>query len=126
MQKAEKKTGADIRPRYYFEIAEDLATCYCFAYVDTVDDLASFLFAHLHVDEERELEVHYDDDPFKIVMCHIPRQQREAFLEAVGLLPELMAYAGKEGYDDYCLALTLKAANFLARQKDGGRLTPLQ
>ena len=112
--------------RYCIEIAEDLNTRYCFSYIDTEDELASVLFSHLKIDVEPEMEFHYDDDPFKIVMCHIPREQRKEFLRAVDLLPELMAYAGIEGYDEYCQDLMKKAARFLAGQKESGGITPLQ
>ena len=45
-----------MNPRYCFEIAEDLSTRYCFSFVDTEDGLASFLFSHLKVDVEEEME----------------------------------------------------------------------
>ena len=115
-----------MKPRYCFEIAEDLSTHYCFSYMDTVDNLADFLFSHLKIDVEREMEFHYDDDPVKIVMCKVPRDKREAFLEAVDLLPDLMAYAGKTGYDDYCMDLMRNAARFIMKNRQAQRITPLQ
>ena len=115
-----------MNPRYCFEIAEDLSARYCFSFVDTEDGLASFLFSHLKVDVEEEMEFRYDDDPFRIVMCHIPRHQWEDFLRAIELLPGLMAYAGKEGYEEYCLDLMRNAAQFLRSRPDKGGLTPPQ
>lgn len=112
--------------RYYVEIADGLSTHYCFSYIDTLDNLADFLFDHLKIDVEREMEFHYDDDPFKIVMCHIPRQQRAAFLRAVGLLPALMAYAGQEGYDEYCMDFMLNAARYMKNRQETQGITPLQ
>lgn len=115
-----------MNPRYCFEIAEDLATRYCFSYIDTEDGLASILFDHLKVDVEEEMAFHNDDEPFRIVLCHIPRSQRKEFLQAVELLPALMAYAGKEGYEEYCLDLMRHAARFMEKRRGGDRITPLQ
>ena len=107
-----------MKPGCCFEIADDLSARYCFAYVDTTDGLADLLFRHLKVDVEQEMVFHYDGDPFRIVMCHIPREQRDVFLRAVDLLPGLMAYAGKEGYDEYCEDLAEKARRYFAGQKE--------
>ena len=115
-----------MKPRYCFEIAEDLSTHYCFSYMDTVDNLADFLFDHLKINVEPEMEFHYDDDPFKIVMCRVPRSQREDFLNAVDLLPGLMEYAGKTGYDAYCMDLMRNAARFIMKNREAQRISPLQ
>ena len=40
-------------------------------------------------------------------------------LRAVDLLPGLMAYAGKEGYDEYCEDLAEKARRYLAGRRCG-------
>ena len=115
-----------MKPRYCFEIAEDLSTHYCFSYMDTVDNLADFLFDHMKINVEHEMEFHYDDDPFKIVMCRVPRSQREDFLNAIDLLPGLMEYAGKTGYDAYCMDLMRNAARFIMKNREAQRISPLQ
>ena len=90
--------------RLCIEISDGPSADCCFVYFDTVDNLADFLFDHMNIEVEREMEFRYhDDDPFKMVMCRIPIRQREAFLEAVEVLPGLMAYADKAGYKEYCL-----------------------
>lgn len=115
-----------MKPRYCFEIAEDLSTHYCFSYIDTVDNLADFLFHHLKIDVEPEMEFHNDDDPFKVVMCKVPRDQREEFLKAVDLLPGLMDYVGKTGYDEFCLDLMKNAARYIMKNREAQKVSPLQ
>ena len=115
-----------MKSRYCFEIADDISAYYCFSYIDSEDNLADFLFKQMKVNVEPQMEFHNDDDPFKIVMCRIPRQQREAFLEAVDMLPGLMAYVGRAGYDEYCLDLMKSASQFLAEGKMANRITRLQ
>ena len=109
-----------MNPRYCIEIADGTTTHYYFSYIDTDDNLADFLFSHLKIDLEREMEFHYDNDPFKIVMCRIPQEQRELFLKAVDLLPGLMAYVGKTGYEEYCVDLMTNAARFLDEKQGKG------
>ena len=111
---------------YCFEITDEFPDRCCFSYIDSEDGLASILFDHLKVDVEEEMVFHYDDDPFRIVMCHIPRNQREAFLRAIDLLPSFMAYAGKEGYEEYCLNLMGNAARYMRGRQEEDRVTPLQ
>ena len=72
------------------------------------------------------MECHYDDDPFKIVMCRIPKRQREAFLNAIDMLPGLMTYVGKAGYDDYCMDFMQQADQYMKDRRKEGKITPLQ
>ena len=113
-----------MKPRYCFEIADGPSTHYCFAYIDTVDNLADFLFDHMKIDVEHEMEFHYDDDPFKIVMCRVPRNQRETFLKAVDVLPGLMDYVGITGYHEYCTEIMQNAARFLKEKENPGNTPP--
>jgi len=114
-----------MKPRYCLEIAENRPAYYSFSYVDTPDNLANFLFSQMKVDAETETEFRFTGDPFKIVLCRIPRSQRESFLKAIDMLPGLMAYDGREGYKEYCLALARKAVRFL-KAKEEGSAAPLQ
>ena len=86
-----------IKPRYLIEITDGPSMQYSFSYVDTEDNLAYLLFDHLDVDVEPDMEFHCDGDPYKIVVCRIPREHRDAFLRAIDLLPAFMDYAGKKG-----------------------------
>ena len=115
-----------MKHRYCIEIAEDLSTHYCFAYVDTPDNLADFLFSEMEVETEPVLEFHCEGDAFKIVMCRFPRHQREAFLDAVEMLPGLMEYAGKTGYDEFCVDLMRRAIRYMEGRKGAERTSPLQ
>ena len=114
-----------MNPRNCFEIADGLSTDDCFAYIDSADNLADFLFDQLKIDAEREMEFHHGDEPFKIVMCRIPRQQRETFLKAIGVLPGLMDYVGITGYKEYCMEIMRNAARLLKGKEAAGN-TPLQ
>lgn len=111
---------------YYFEITDGPSTHYVFSYFDTPDNLADCLFDHLKIDVVREMEFHNEGDPFKIVMCHIPRRQRAEFLRAVRLLPDLMEYAGQEGYDEFCIDFMMNADRFMKNRQETQGITPLQ
>lgn len=87
---------------YVAEIAYGLSTHYGFSYIDTKDGLADLLFDRLKVDVIPDRVFSFDNDPYRIIMCKIPRNQREAFLHAMELLPSLMAYAGNDDYEEYC------------------------
>ena len=99
--------------RYCIEIAEEQSPYYCFSYIDTEDHLADCLFSHLKVNVEFQAEFSCDRDPYRIILCRIPREQRKAFLRSVGLLPGLMAYAGKTDYDEYCAAFMENARRYV-------------
>jgi len=112
-------------PRYCFEIADGPAMYYWFAYFDTHDHLADFLFEHEHVSITVEGEFGAEDDPYRIILCRIARKDRESFLHAVDLLPSLMAYVGKTDYDEFCQGVMLDAYRHISRQGEtrmGGRL----
>jgi len=112
--------------RYVAEISYGIPTHYGFSYVDTEDGLADFLFAHLKIDVKPDVVFHNENDPYRIVMCKIPRGEREVFLRAIDLLPGLMAYAGKKGYEEYCSRFFRDAERWLAEHADMGRKVPLQ
>lgn len=112
--------------RYVAEISYGLSAQYGFAYIDTEDGLADFLFHHFKIDVEPDTVFHYEGDPYRIVMCKIPRDQREAFLNAIDLLPSLMDYVGKTDYESYCLEFFMNAGRWLSEHEEDERTTPLQ
>ncbi len=73
------------------------------SYFDTEEHLADFLFAREHVDVTilGELEEEDVEDPFRFVLCRVPREQRSGFLRAIDDLPDLMSAMGKTGYDEF-------------------------
>ena len=105
--------------RYIFEISDGPSQNYHFAYFDTDDHLAGFLFAQEHVDVTIEGEFGAEDDPYRIVMCKIPKKQRDRFLRCVEMLPGLMEYMGKTDYDDFCIEFMKGAARYMDRQEAG-------
>ncbi len=110
-------------PRYCFEISVGPSPYYWFAYFDTPDHLADFLFTHEEADVTVEGEYGEEENPYRIILCRIPKDRREAFLHAVDLLPALMAYVGKTDYDDFCRGVLADAVHFLsARRTAGGTL----
>jgi hypothetical protein len=109
-----------------FEIADGLSDRYCFAYADSVESLAEFLFAEMKIDVKPEEEFGFESEPFKVVMCRVPRHQREEFMNAVDLLPALMDYVGITGYDDFCQELTKNAAAIQMNKKEARGNIPLQ
>ena len=112
--------------RYIFEISDGPSKHYHFAYFDTEDHLADFLFAHEHVDVTIEGEFGAEDDPYRIIMCQIPKDQRNRFLRCVEMMPELMEYVGKTDYDDFCRDFMMNAARFMNRREATRRSIPLQ
>ena len=84
------------------EIDYGLSAFYGFSYIDTKDGLADLLFDHLKVSVMPDREFSFENDPYRVIMCKVPRTQRDAFLHAVELLPSLMAYAGNDDYEEYC------------------------
>ena len=115
-----------MKRRYCIEIADGPSPYYHFAYFDTDEYLADCLFAHEKVDVTVEGEYGNEEDPYRIILCRIPRQHRKGFLHAIDLLPGLMAYAGKTGYDDYCMDVLATAAQYAEKREDRGSPTPLQ
>ena len=83
-----------------------------FAYYDTDKYLADFLFARENVAVEVEGEFTNGQDPYRIIRCRVPREQREAFLRAVDRLPDWLAYVGRKDYDAYCLSVLLDAVQY--------------
>ena len=112
--------------RYVAEISYGLSTHYGFSYIDTEDGLADLLFKHLKVDVIPDTEVHGDGEPYRIVMCKVPREQREEFLRAIELLPALMEYAGKTDYEDYCRQFFTKVYRWMEKQETAGSGKRLQ
>ena len=111
-----------MKPGCCFEIADDLSARYCFAYVDTTDGLADLLFRHLKVDAEKEMVFRDEKDPYRIILCRIPRGQREAFFRAVDLLPAFMAYDGRGDYEDYCRGFFTTAYRYMVEKEDAERI----
>ena len=115
-----------MKRRYLFEIADGPSPYYCFAYFDSDEHLADFLFAREHVDVTILEEYAADEDPFQIVLCRIPRKHRSGFLRAIEDLPELMSEVGKTDYDEFCQNYMLRAAQFMRGQRTEDRTIPLQ
>ena len=112
--------------RYIFEISDGPSKDYHFAYFDTDEHLADFLFAHEHVDVTIEGEFGAEGDPYRIIICQISKEQRDKFLRCVEELPGLMANVGKTDYDDFCIGFMMNAANYMACNLTAGRGIPLQ
>ena len=100
--------------RYTAEIGHRLPARFTFSYVDTKNGLADLLFRHLKIEIVPEMELSNDGDPFRVVICRVPGEQREDFFRAVDLLPALMSYAGYTDYEKYCREF------FLNAQRDTG------
>ena len=116
-----------MNPRYVIEIAENMSAHDCFSYIDTKDHVARFLFHHLKIDVEQDAEFSDEhDDAFRIVMCKVPREQREIFLRAIELLPGFMAYVGRKKYSAYCREFFRKAGEFYAGKMGLGAASPVQ
>ena len=112
--------------RYIFEIKDGPSRYDHFAYFDTEEYLADFLFEYEHVDVTKEGEFGAEDDPYRLIMCRIPRKQRERFLRCAEMLPGLMAYVGKNDYDEFCRDFMTNAARYMASHAPVGRNIPLQ
>ena len=113
--------------RYVAEFTDGMSADYGFSYIDTEDNLAALVFDHLKVDVKTDMVFQMEeDDPYRVVLVRIPREQREAFLHAIDLLPAFMAYAGKADYEDYCRAFFLKAHLYLQEKEKAGNSTRLQ
>jgi hypothetical protein len=102
--------------RYCFEIANKLSPYLWFAYFDTSDRQARFLFDYEKADVTIEGEFGSVEDPYRIFLCRVPRDQRDRFLTAVNRIPAVMDYAGRSDYDGYCRRVLLDARHFLARK----------
>ena len=106
---------------YLFEIS-DAPSPYCsFAYFDTDEHLAHFLFAREQVDVRILGKYGAAEDPYQIVLCTIPRKHRAGFLKAMEDLPELMSRMGKMDYDAFCRSVMLDAAQYLRGERTGDR-----
>ena len=85
-----------------------------FAYYDTDKYLADYLFAREKVDVTVEKEIVNKTDPYRIIRCRVPRDQREAFQRALDAMPDWLAYVGRKDYDAYCLSVLLDAVQHTA------------
>ena len=112
--------------RYCFEIMDAPLQYNYFAYFDTDDHLGHFLFSHENIDVTVEGEYGAEDDPYRIMLCRVPRRQRDEFLRAVDQLPDLMAYVGKTDYDDFCRHVMTDARKWFAKQGYSGTGFPVQ
>ena len=84
-----------------------------------------FLFNFYHVDVTVENVFGNEDEKYRIILCRIPRNQREAFLKAVALIPGLMDYTGHTDYEDFCRNVMADIQR--CRLKKGVQhITPLQ
>lgn len=108
--------------RYCFEIMDSPAMYYWFAYFDTHDHLADFLFSHENVSVTIEGEFAAEEDPYRIVLCRIDKKDRENFLKAVDLLPSLMEYVGKTDYNEFCQGVMRDAHRYF-NAKRGNRMS---
>ena len=95
--------------RYCLEIKDRPSPYNWFAYFDTADHLAQFLFDYEKVDVTVEEEYGKEEDPYRILLVRIPGEQRQAFLKVIDILPGLMEYVGKLDYDDFCLRVLADA-----------------
>ena len=91
-----------MKQRFVLEILDCLPAFCSFAYFDTEDHLADVLFADAGVDVEILTEFGPPDDPYRVIECRIPRDQRDRFLGCIDLLPRVMVYVDRTDYADYC------------------------
>ncbi len=111
--------------RYYFEILDETTPDYnWFSYFDTEDGLAASLFRFLEIDVTIEQEFWNEEDPYRIILCRIPRKQREAFLEAIELIPGLMDYTGHTDYRDFCRNVMMDALKYKLKRGVSGKTPP--
>ena len=61
-----------------------------------------------------EKEIVNKTDPYRIIRCRVPRDQREAFQRARDAMPDWLAYVGRKDYDAYCLSVLLDAVQHTA------------
>ena len=115
-----------MNPRYMFEICDGISPYYYFAYFDTEEHLADFLFAHENVDVTIENEFAAEDDPYHIILCRVPKKNRDGFLRVIDLLPGLMAYVGRTDYDEFCLNMMIRATQYAKSKRMPGSRLPLQ
>ena len=113
-------------PRYLIEVTDGPSMYDSFSYIDTEDRLADFLFDHMKLDVKTEMEFPYEDTPYRIVLCRIPRDQRDFFLRAVDLLPALMDYVGRTDYEDCCRAFFRHADRYINGKRAAGEMIPIQ
>jgi len=43
-----------------------------------------------------------EEEPYRVIECRIPKDQRDGFLSCINLLPQVMNYVGRTDYVDYC------------------------
>ena len=106
--------------RYLFEITDGPAPYYTFAYFDTEEHLAHFLFTRAELNVEIEGEYGAEEDPYRIIMCRVPKDQRDLFLLCIDHLPDFMEYAGEKDYDAFCQYFMGRADNWYAKHASGG------
>ena len=103
--------------RYCFEIKDGPSPYNWFAYFDTEDHLADFVFSHEKVNVTIEGEYGAEGDPYRIILGRIQKEQREAFLKALDLIPALMEYVGKTDYDDFCQSFMMDVDMYMKTGK---------
>ena len=91
-----------MKQRFVLEIL-DCPPAFCsFAYFDTEEHLADILFADAEIDVEILREYGAEEDPYRVIECRVPKDQRARFLGCIDLLPQVMGYVGRSDYVDYC------------------------
>ena len=91
-----------MKQRFAMEILNESPAFCGFAYFDTEEHLADILFADAGVDVEILREYGTEEDPYRVIECRIPKDQRARFLGCIDLLPQVMGYVGRTDYVDYC------------------------
>ena len=91
-----------MKQRFAIEILNEPPAFCGFAYFDTEDHLADILFADAGVDVEILREYGAEEDPYRVIECRVPKDQRARFLGCIDLLPQVMGYVRRSDYVDYC------------------------
>ncbi len=73
-----------------------------FAYIDVPDYLADQLFVKHRVYVFYDNEYAHPEHGYRVILCHVARWRRRAFIAALNELPTLMAMAGKGDYMGFC------------------------
>jgi len=77
-----------MKQRFAMEILNESPAFCGFAYFDTEDHLADFLFADAEIDVEILREYGVEEEPYRVIECRIPKDQRDGFLSCINLLPQ--------------------------------------
>lgn len=76
-----------------------------YAYMDTDAYLADQLFIKHQVRVHFREEYARDDSPYRVIFCHVRKQDQERFLAALKELPDKMMLLGYTDYLDACRAI---------------------